>query len=68
LFSRVPPAFFDFYFNIFSRMLERDFGCARLLRTTPPVFRCFFIEASFLRLKDRLATRLQRSPASELGR
>jgi len=86
---------------------QRDFWCARLLRTRPLVFvgtisfslylwqqlfsnvnlpithafplgileafaaatfSCFFIEAPFLRLKDRLTTRLQRSPANEQGR
>jgi hypothetical protein len=47
-------------------MLERDFWCARPLRTEPLVFSRFLIEASFLRLKDRLATRPQRSPACTL--
>jgi hypothetical protein len=65
LFSRVLPPFFDFYFNIFSRMLERDFWCARPLRTKPFAFSRFFIEASFLRFEDRPATR--RSPARHAG-
>ena len=151
-FSRIPPAFFDFYFNIFRGCLsarhdrvqarrdqinetscrgadgttfeaalvgivivglrfQPDFWCARLLRTKPLVFvgtisfslyfsfylwqqpfsnvnlpithafplgileafaaatfGCFVIEAPFLRLKDRLATRLQRSPVSKQER